>query len=104
METMNANKFERSQYRHWSAHYGAGEHVCGPATCKLCGTTCDWTQFTNRADNSSLDESTLGTDTPTFIKPAAVKAVAAPAAPAVTLAEVESDLTQIENYVKAHPQ
>jgi predicted Zn-ribbon and HTH transcriptional regulator len=37
MLTMNANGFERSQYRLWSAHYGAGEHICGPATCKQCG-------------------------------------------------------------------
>lgn len=101
METMNANRFERSQYRLWSAHHTGAAHVCGPAACKLCDTACDWTQFTNRADNSSLDESTLGTDTPTFTKPVAAKAAAAPAAPAVTLAEVESDLTQIESYVKA---
>ena len=53
---------------------------------------------------TSLDESTLGVDAPSFAKPAAAKAVAAPAASAVTFAEVESDLTQIESYVKAHPQ
>jgi hypothetical protein len=63
----------------------------GAAMCALVGLT-------------SLGESTLGTDTPTFTKPVTAKATAAPAALTVTLAEVESDLTQIEGYVKAHPQ
>lgn len=104
MLTMNANKFTRSQYRLWSAHYGAGEHVCGPATCKLTKTACDWTQFTNRAGNSSLDESTLGSDSPTFTKPAvpASPPAKAPAPAGPTLAQVEQYLQAIDGYVKAH--
>jgi hypothetical protein len=117
MLTMNANKFQRSQYRIWSAHYGAGEHICGPSTCKLTKTACDWTQFTNRAANSSLDESDLGSDAPSFTAPKAapapVKAAPAPApakpapapaptAPVVTAAQAAAALAEIEAFVKAH--
>jgi hypothetical protein len=102
MLTMNANKFQRSQYRLWSAHYGAGVHVCGPATCKLTKTACDWTQFTNQANHSSLDESDLGADAPVFTAPRPTPAPAKPAAPAVTLAKAEADLNEIEAYLKAH--
>lgn len=80
MLTMVANKFTRSQYRLWSAHYGDGPHICGPATCKLTQTACDWTQYTNRADNSSLDESLLS-DSPVFTAPVPVPAPAPAPAP-----------------------
>lgn len=46
----------RDQYKIWSAHYGAGAHICGPQTCGLASWTCDGTQFTDRALGSSLDE------------------------------------------------
>jgi hypothetical protein len=79
MLTMVANGFARDQYRIWSAHWGDGDHICGPGTCKVLQdpsgkpleTACDWTQFTNFADNSSLDESDLGTDEPVFTPPKA---------------------------------
>jgi hypothetical protein len=69
MLTMNANGFKRDQYRIWSAHYTNRAHLCGPTTCgEIKTTTADWTQFTSRANNSSLDESLLG-DEPVFTAP-----------------------------------
>ncbi len=107
MLTMNANRFQRSQYRLWSAHYGwagapGGEHICGPSTYKLTQTACDWTQFTNRALNSSLDESDLGSAAPSFTAPK--PAPAATAAPAVTQAQALAALATVGAFVKAHPQ
>ena len=48
----------RSAYRLWSAHYGFGEHICGPSTC---GSTvqADGTQW---IDHGSWDESVLSDD------------------------------------------
>lgn len=50
----------RSAYVIWSAHYTGQAHICGPSSCGACRTSCDATQFTDRADNESLDE-TLAT-------------------------------------------
>jgi hypothetical protein len=47
----------RTSYRLWSAHYGIGQHICGPTTCKETNFACDATQFTETADGKSLDES-----------------------------------------------
>lgn len=47
----------RTAYRIWSAHYGAGQHICGPNSCHLCQATADATQYTDRAQSKSLDES-----------------------------------------------
>ena len=116
MLTMVANGFTRAQYRLWSAHYGAGEHICGPATCRQCGTACDWTQFTNRALNSSLDEPDLGTDSSVFTAPkpapAPVKAAVVSVndtIPAADVAGIETEVSglektinTIESYIKAH--
>lgn len=49
----------RDKYKIWSAHYQAGAHICGPATCGLSAWACDGTQFTNTAFGDSLDESLL---------------------------------------------
>lgn len=57
--TMTANGFARSSYRLWSAHYGAGMHICGPATCRLTSTACDGTQWTDNALGRNLDQSVL---------------------------------------------
>lgn len=118
METMTANGFVHGKhFRIWSAHYGAGEHLCGPSTCKLTKTACDWTQFTNRANNSSLDESDLGTVAPSFTapKPAPVPVkAAAPVTPTVTVptadeakieadeSTIETDLNAIKTWIAAH--
>ena len=77
MVTMTANKFERSAYRLWSAHYGAGQHICGPASCMATKTECDWTQWTDTYGGLSLDASLLS-DEP-FGPAAAAPATAKPA-------------------------
>lgn len=48
-----------SAYRYWSAHYGAGEHICGQNTCGLVHRTMDGTQWTSRALGRNLDQSLL---------------------------------------------
>jgi Putative peptidoglycan binding domain len=51
----------RSSVRLWSAHYGAGEHICGPSTCRWPGitTAVDGTQWTSNALGRNLDQSLL---------------------------------------------
>jgi hypothetical protein len=39
----------RESSRLRSAHYGAGEHICGPATCNLVSIAMDATQWTDSA-------------------------------------------------------
>jgi hypothetical protein len=41
----------------WTAHYGKGEHICGPKTCG-CPVQADATQWSNSYDGVSLDIST----------------------------------------------
>jgi hypothetical protein len=58
----------RSSVRLWSAHYGAGEHICGPASCGVLSVNADGTQWTDSAQGLVLDQSLLlgtffGTDT-----------------------------------------
>jgi hypothetical protein len=51
--------------RLWSAHYGAGEHICGPATCKLIAEPMDATQWRDDAPGvggAKVDESVLAGD------------------------------------------
>lgn len=57
--TLTSAGISRSSYKIWSAHYGAGKHICGPGTCRLTSFACDGTQFTDRARGDSLDESLL---------------------------------------------
>lgn len=59
----------RSAYRLWTAHYGKGEHLCGPTTCGGCQATADATQFTSTANNESLDESVCLADFFTGVLP-----------------------------------
>ena len=51
----------RSSVRLWSAHYGAGEHICGPSACRWPGITVavDGTQWTSNALGRNLDQSLL---------------------------------------------
>lgn len=54
---------KRADYLLWSAHYGKGRHICGPATCGY--PAANGTQFTDKALGRSLDESVLA---PEFFK------------------------------------
>jgi hypothetical protein len=45
--------------RLWSAHYGIGEHICGPSSCGAVPVECDGTQWTNSALGRNLDQSLL---------------------------------------------
>lgn len=98
----------RGKYRIWSAHYGSslGAHICGPSSCKECTAQCDWTQYTNRADNSSLDESLLS-DEPVFTAPVVVPPAPPvppkpPLPPVVTVEQANAALTVLSQFVKEH--
>lgn len=56
---MRASSILRASVRLWSAHYLAGEHICGPGTCKLVSIGMDGTQWDDAALGSSLDQSLL---------------------------------------------
>ena len=45
--------------RLWSAHYGLGEHICGPNSCKALSIEADGTQWTSSALGRVLDQSEL---------------------------------------------
>ena len=52
-------RISRAQVRLWSAHYGAGEHICGPSSCGLMPVEADGTQWTSSALGRDLDQSLL---------------------------------------------
>lgn len=66
---MTKANIPRKAYRLWTAHYGKGEHLCGPTTCGECQATADATQFTSTANNESLDESVCLADFFTMVLP-----------------------------------
>jgi hypothetical protein len=49
----------RAQTRLWTAHYGLGEHICGPGTCRALSVNADGTQWTSNAKGLVLDQSLL---------------------------------------------
>jgi hypothetical protein len=55
-------KIARDQVRLWSAHYGVGEHICGPASCGAVPIEMDGTQWTPSALGRALDQSLLQDD------------------------------------------
>jgi hypothetical protein len=64
----------RSQVRLLSAHYEAGKHICGPASCGQMPVNADATQWTDRAlgaGGSLIDASVL---LPGFFGPALIPA------------------------------
>lgn len=56
---LNAAGIDPGVLRLWSAHYGVGEHICGPSTCRLVSRTMDGTQWTSNAMGRNLDQSLL---------------------------------------------
>jgi len=49
----------RARTRLWSAHYGLGEHICGPRSCGALSVDADGTQWTSSARGLVLDQSLL---------------------------------------------
>lgn len=49
----------RSTVRLWTAHYGTGEHICGPGSCGALSEDADGTQWTPKALGLVLDQSLL---------------------------------------------
>ena len=65
--------FLRSAVRLWTAHYGQGEHICGPGSCGRLSFDADGTQWTSAANGLVLDQSLLLDDffgTPSPVPPA----------------------------------
>jgi len=52
-------KIARAQTRLWAAHYGLGEHICGPRSCGALSIDADGTQWTSSARGLVLDQSLL---------------------------------------------
>jgi len=52
-------KIARSDVRLWSAHYGLGQHICGPDSCGAVPIEVDGTQWTTSALGRNLDQSLL---------------------------------------------
>lgn len=59
LPVLSQAKIARSTVRLWTAHYGLGEHICGPGSCKALSTEADGTQWTSSALGRVLDESEL---------------------------------------------
>jgi hypothetical protein len=55
---LEAHGIHRHEYILWTAHYDGTRHICGPTSCG-CPVEADGTQWTDRANNESLDESWL---------------------------------------------
>ena len=49
----------RARARLWTAHFGLGEHICGPHTCGALSIDADGTQWTSSARGLVLDQSLL---------------------------------------------
>lgn len=62
LQDLNAANIARSSYRVWTAHYGRGQHICGPDTCNEGAgrmTSADATQW---IDHGGWDESLIRMD------------------------------------------
>src|SRR6185437_8305729 len=62
ISVMNTAKVPRNSIRLWSAHYGNGEHICGPSSCGLITISADGTQWTDQFRGKSVDQSVLNYD------------------------------------------
>jgi len=56
---LNSAKITRASVRLWTAHYGLGEHICGPGSCRALSVEADGTQWTSSAHGLVLDQSEL---------------------------------------------
>jgi hypothetical protein len=77
LPVLSGAKIARTTVRLWTAHYGAGEHICGPGTCGLLSENADGTQWTPTAGGLVLDQSLLLEDfftTPTTTPPVTTEA------------------------------
>jgi hypothetical protein len=59
LSVLSGAKIARSSVRLWTAHYGLGEHICGPTSCGALSTEADGTQWTSSALGLVLDQSEL---------------------------------------------
>ena len=90
---LDALGIARARVRLLSAHYGEGNHVCGPGTCKAMAVDADGTQWTDSAagvGGTLIDLSTLNDD---FF------GATAP----VTTMEVDVTLAQLQNGSTGQP-
>ncbi len=59
VESILAAGIDRTRLRLWSAHYGDGQHICGPGTCRLIRIGMDGTQWTDHFRGLNADASLL---------------------------------------------
>jgi peptidoglycan hydrolase-like protein with peptidoglycan-binding domain len=69
VQEMAAAGIPRTAFRLWTAHYGAGQHICGPSTCSGTTESADATQYTSTANGENLDESACDPDFFTIVVP-----------------------------------
>src|ERR1700761_8372614 len=49
LPVLSQARIARAKTRLWSAHYGLGEHICGPHSCGQLSIDADGTQWTSSA-------------------------------------------------------
>jgi hypothetical protein len=59
LPVLSQSNISRASVRLWSAHYGLGEHICGPSSCGAMSVEADGTQWTSSALGLVLDQSEL---------------------------------------------
>ena len=59
LPALSAAGIARSSVRLWTAHYGLGEHICGPSSCGQLSIDADGCQWTETAMGRDLDQSLL---------------------------------------------
>jgi hypothetical protein len=59
LSVLSEGGIARAKTRLWTAHYGVGEHICGPDTCGALSVNADGTQWTSDAEGLVLDQSLL---------------------------------------------
>lgn len=92
IDALEQHGMSRASVRLWSAHYGAGAHICGAVSCGA-GFTADATQWTDKALGRNLDESLLAdTFFPAKTKAKAKVKLPAKPHPKVTAATVAAGL------------